>query len=303
TGFTTASHADQAIAAIYSDIKTRDGLNGRNASVLFDMSTADLKMIREPNKVNNYTFNTSTDDQQAFEYFWKKMYSIIGRCNSAMELVPQTDASEEKISRYDSEAKVLRAIMYYHLMMAYNTCPLILENIIPGSEEIRAISDASRQDIYAAMISDLEEVIANNNFQWEKDFAPADYGHVGKATAHTILTYFYLTRAWENNSSEDFEKAKATSKRIIDNGGYSLEPELLDAYYKNFSNESIFELSGSNMARGFGNYMSTWFAPLTVPPGEDAGFYGGWYKMAMTQHLYDAIEEGDARRYLLANGV
>src|SRR5690606_9570954 len=71
TGFTTASHADQAIAAIYSDIKTRDGLNGRNASVLFDMSTADLKMIREPNKVNNYTFNTSTDDQQAFEYFWK----------------------------------------------------------------------------------------------------------------------------------------------------------------------------------------------------------------------------------------
>src|SRR5690606_23844122 len=106
TGFTTASHADQAIAAIYSDIKTRAGLNGRNASVLFDISTADLKMIREANKVNNYTFNTSTDDQQAFEYFWKKMYSIIGRCNSAIGLVPQTDAPEEKNARCDSEEKV-----------------------------------------------------------------------------------------------------------------------------------------------------------------------------------------------------
>src|SRR3546814_8123164 len=79
TGFTTEAHADQAITAIYSDIKMRDGLNGRNASVLFDMSTADLKMIREPNKVNNYTFNTSTDDVQAFEYLWKKMYAEIGR--------------------------------------------------------------------------------------------------------------------------------------------------------------------------------------------------------------------------------
>src|SRR3546814_7531881 len=109
----------------------RDGLNGRNASVLFDMSTADLKMIREPNKVNNYTFNTSTDDVQAFEYFWKKMYAVIGRCNTAIEVIHQTNAPVEKISRYNSEAKVLRAIMYYYLLMAYNTSTIVLEHINP----------------------------------------------------------------------------------------------------------------------------------------------------------------------------
>ena len=58
TGFITESDADQSITAIYSDIKTRDGLNGRNVVALFDMSTADLKMIREANKINNYTFIT-----------------------------------------------------------------------------------------------------------------------------------------------------------------------------------------------------------------------------------------------------
>jgi hypothetical protein len=303
TGFITESDADQSITAIYSDIKTRDGLNGRNVVALFDMSTADLKMIREPNKINNYTFNTSTDDVQAFEMFWKKMYSIIGRCNISLEAVPKTSSPVAKISRYNSEAKVLRAMMYFYLMMAYNNCPLVLKTVNPGSKEDVLIADASRAEIYSAMIKDLEEVLVNPSFPWEKNLVATELGHVGQATARTLLTYYYLTRGWETNNNEDFLKAKTISKQVIDNGGYSLEPELMDAYYKNFSKESIFELSGSNIERGFGNYLATWFAPLTAPAGADRLFYGGWNKMAMTQHLYDDLGNGDSRRYLLANGA
>src|SRR3546814_5322300 len=97
------------------------------------------------------------------------MYAVNGRCNTAIEVIPQTNAPVEKISRYNSEAKGLRAIMYYYLMMAYNTAPLVLETINPGDKEGLLVADASRQEIYTAMIADLEGVLGNNDFTWEKD--------------------------------------------------------------------------------------------------------------------------------------
>lgn len=303
-GFTTEAHADQTMVAIYSNIRNRDGLNGRSAHVLFDAASADMKIIREANAVNNHTFNTNLDDQ-AFRNFWQYMYSIIGRCNSSIELVPQTATPAAKVSRYNSEAKVVRAIMYYHLMMAYNTCPLVLKTIPPSDTEGLKKGDATRDEIYTAMIADLEEVVKNTNFPWEKDIKAAEKGHVGQGTARTILTYLYLTRGWEKNSKSDFDLAKKYAKEIIDMGGFKFEPVLLDAYYKDFSTESIFELAGSNISVGLGSKTTPWFVPLTAFAGattDEKKYYGGWYKMAMTQYLYDAIEVGDARKYLLANG-
>jgi len=299
-GFTTEAHADQAMVAIYSAIRNRDGLNGRSAHVFFDVASADMKIIQEANAVNNHTFNTTADDQ-AIPNFWRHMYIIIGRCNSSIELIPQTTAPEAKIKRYDSEAKVLRAIMYYHLMMAYNTCPLVLETIAPIDEEGLLQGDATRDEIYTAMIADLEEVVLNADFPWEKDLAAKDKGHVGQGTARTILTYYYLTRGWEKNATADFVKARDHAKSIIDLGGFSLEPVLLDAYYKKFSKESIFELAGSNIVGGLGSKTAPWFVPMTTPAGQDKKYYGGWFKMANTTQLYNALEVGDARRYLLAN--
>lgn len=302
SGFYTKEHADQTITAIYANFRQRGGLNGREPHVLFDIASADLKVTRESNSVNNYSFNGSSDDE-AFGSHWREMYSIIGRCNVSMELVPQTEASDALKSRYHSEAIVLRAIAYYHLMMAYNTVPLTLEPIDPGDKPDLIIGDSTREEIYAALIADLEGAISNDDFPWEKDMSGSDKGHIGQATARTILTYVYLSRGWENDENQDFEKAKQYAKEVIDLGAYSLEPVLLDAYYKWFSSESIFELPSTSEAEGMGNQVVPWFVPLTNPPNEEKDQYNGWFKMMSTQALYDKIEEGDARRHLLANPV
>ena len=300
-GFTTEEHADQAMVAIYPEIKSSNGLNGRTGHVLFDCASTDLKITREGNNVNNYNFKTSADDAALFKA-WEMWYKIIGRCNSAIELIPATNTPDAKKSRYDSEAKVVRAVMYYNLMMAYNTCPLVLETIQPGDREGLTRGDATRDEIYTAIITDLEAAIVNPNFPWEKDIIDKEKGKVGQATARTILTYAYLTRGWEKNSAADFGKAKTYAKEVIDLGGYSLEPVLLDAYYKKFSKEAIWELVCSNAAEGLGSHTSPWFAPLTAPAGADKKYYNGWCKLHSTQKLYDAFEDGDARRFLLAYG-
>jgi len=300
SGIFSEEHADELIVAIYADLRDLNGLEGRSGQVLFDMASSDLKMIREANAVNNFTFNASTDDA-AFSAFWAQTYEVIGRCNSAIGLIPQTEASEAKISRYDSEAKVFRAFAYYYLMMAYNTCPLILETIDPGDAEGMLTGDATREEIYTAMISDLEEAIANSNFPWEKDLSSDEKGHMGQATARTILTYYYLTRGWENNSTSDFEKAKTYAKEIIEKGGYSLVPVLCDVFYDPYNSESIFEINGSNEAIGLSTHWCQWFVPRTAPSGADVDYYKGWFLMTMTQKLYDAFEDGDARRWFLAN--
>lgn len=301
SGFVTEKNADAAMVALYAEIKNSSGLNGRNGSVLLDCGSTDLKIIREGNKVNNYTFNTSKDDE-SFDAVWNNYYQVIGRCNTAIEIVPNTMAPDTKKSRYNSEAKVIRAIMYYYLMMYYQNCPLVLKTIQPGDRKGLLTPDATREELYTAIIKDLEGAIANTNFPWEKDIIDKEKGKIGQATARTILTYVYLSRGWETNSTPDFDKAKKYSKEVIDLGGYSLEPVLLDAYYKKFCEESIWELVCSNLSEGLGNHMGPWFAPLTTPEGADKKYYSGWYKLCSTQKLYDTFENGDARRYLLAYG-
>jgi starch-binding outer membrane protein, SusD/RagB family len=301
SGFETEKNVDAAMVGCYAEIKSTNGLMGRNGLVFLDVSSADLKITREGNSVNNYTFNTSKDDE-SFDKMWRNYYQIIGRCNTAIEVVPNSLAPAAKKSRYDSEAKVIRSIMYYYLMMYYNTCPLVLKTIQPGDRAGMLTPDATRDQIYTALIADLEAAISNPNFPWEKDIAKNEKGKVGQATARTILTYVYLTRGWEKNSAADFNKAKTLAKEVIDMGGYSLEPVLLDAYYKKFCSESIWEIVCTNAAEGLGNHNSPWFAPMTAPAGADKKYYNGWYKLHSTQKLVDAIEVGDARRYLLAYG-
>lgn len=300
SGIYSEEHADQMIVAIYGEFNDIDGLLAYSGLRHFDITSQDMKMIREASAVNNFTFNTSTDDA-CFDALWNELYETIGRCNSALEYMPQTEAPEEKISRYDSEAKVFRALAYYHLMMSYNTFPLILKTVDPGDAEGMLTGDATQEEIYTAMISDLEEAVSNSNFPWEKDMSPSEKGHMGQATARTLLTYYYITRAWENNSTADFEKAKTSAKEIIDNGGYSLEPILCDVFYDAYNSETIFEIIGSNSDYGFGTNFCQWFIPTSVPEDADEDYYSGWYKMAMTQKMYDAFEEGDARRGFLAN--
>ncbi len=304
SGFVTEQHADQAILAIYTEVKTRDGLNGRTGHVLFDCGSSDLKITRESNSVNNYTFSSSTDDQ-ALPKAWYMWYQVIGRCNVAMEVIPGTSAPDVKKSAYDSEAKVVRAAMYYYLMMAYKNCPLILKSIAPADKVGLRTPDASRDEIYTQIIKDLEEAIANANFPWEKTYAANKKGKVGQATARTILTYIYLSRGWEKNSAADFGKAKVLAKEVIDQGGYTLEPVLLDAYYKKFSTENIWELVCTIAEKGMGNTVAPWFVPMTAPPGftGNVKLYGGWFKLNTTQNLYEAYEDGDARRWLLAYGT
>lgn len=300
-GFKSEQHIDEAIIGLYPEIRNRHGLIGRNCYMFNDCSTTDLKITRESNNINNYAFQTSKDDE-AFDRIWRNYYHVIARCNALIEVIPNSLASTTKKSRGDSEAKVIRSIMYYYLMMYYNNCPLILKSIDPNDRAGMLTPDATRDQIYTTLIADLEEAIANPNFPWEKNISATEKGRVGQATARSILTYIYLSRGWEKNSVADFNKAKTNAKEVIDLGGYSLEPVLLDAYYKKFSTESIWELSCSNIAAGLGNSNASWFAPLTAPATANKRQYSGWYKLNSTQKLVDAIEVGDARRYLLAYG-
>lgn len=300
-GFKAEQQINEAVVGLYAELKNRQGLMGRNCYIFNDCSTTDLKITRESNSVNNYTFQTSKDDQ-AFDQMWRNFYHVIGRCNTLIEVAPNSLAPAAKKSRADSEAKVIRAIMYYNLMMYYNTCPLVLKSIDPNDRAGMLTPDATRDQIYTTLIADLEAAIANPNFPWEKTIVANEKGRVGQATARSILTYIYLSRGWEKNSEADFNIAKTNAKEVIDLGGYSLEPVLLDAYYKKFSTESIFELVCSNIAAGLGNFNASWFAPVTAPAGANSKQYGGWYKLNSTQKLVDAIEVGDARRYLLAYG-
>lgn len=293
--FYSDEDADMAMVGCYAQLRDRDGLNGRNAYVLYDCGSQDMKMWESPNKVNNYSFISGEDDM-AFENNWRIYYQTIGRCNQLFESLPLTSAPDEKISRYYAEAKVLRAMMHYYLMMTWGEVPLAMEAIPADDHEAQTRGADSRADIYAAIIKDCSEAIAEPNLPWEKDYDPNDKGHVGKATAYTILTYTYLCRAWENDDNADFINAKNAARQIINNGGFSLEPVLLDAYYKPYNSESIFEISSSNEYWGAGTPASCWF----IPSG--SGFKQAWDKLHMTLKLHDAIEEGDARRYLMTSG-
>jgi len=181
---------------------------------------------------------------------YQAIYVPIVRCNDVISKVQGGQASQEVKDRVEGEAHLLRAICYFNLVRMVGGVPLRLE---PTTSINLNLPRSSKEDVYAAIISDLESA---------KSLIPETNptaGRPNKYAAYALLAKVYLTMANGVEGSEYWAKALDEAKGAY--GKYSLE-NLSKVFLSSNRNskESIIEFQLTT-AGGRANYWTRMIGP------------------------------------------
>lgn len=213
---------------------------------------------------------------------WNAFFSGVYKANVAIKKITQMPDFEIK-NRLINEAKFLRALCYYNLVIRFGGVPLISD---PDQENIMTVQRSSSSDVWNFIITDLIEA--------EKNLLPSYSGEdIGRATKGAVQGL--LGRAYLH--TEQWQKASDTYSSIIKSHVY----DLLDNYADNFLNiggdnlqESLFEIQFATGTGDTNNGFQRhgWIRPRDVP---SITWSGNGFCLP-TQTLVDAFEKDDLRR-------
>lgn len=193
-------------------------------------------------------------------WVWRVIWKIISRTNEILANVPDIEMDQALRDNILGEAHFLRALNYFNAVNNWLNIPLITGPIT--NEEAKAISQAPPDDVWAQIISDLQQAQNLLPDTWEGD----NLGRVTTGAANALLGKVYLYR-------QQYDLARTEFQKVMGSGRYGL----VDNYADNFSSftennsESIFEIQftlddnrlwgGDNPGRGRTNSFTPDIAP------------------------------------------
>lgn len=268
TFWQTPNDAEAGVNACYSSLY-KEGTWMRWLSFRYDL-TSDEGWSSSPwNELAEWTrFNyVNYNFYEGNNVHWEHFYVGIFRCNQVLNYVPDiefTDAARKESIL--GEAKFLRALWYFQVILLWEKGPLILEPTEAGYIPVESQS----AEIYAQVEKDLVEAIAALPESW-------DGQNVGRATqgaARALLGKVYMQQ-------HKYDLAKTELEWLIDREGtmYGLVDDWIDNFtHLNENNvEGIFEIqfhdenkggtgNSASMATGF--QRTQFYAPGGIGWGD-----------------------------------
>ena len=241
-------------------------------------------------ELNTFTLNGSNP---RLGIGWKALYIVIGHCNITIKAIENTKATiaEADKNAAMSEAKFIRAMAYYHLVLLWGDVP-----IIEDYQELLAsplVNRNIKEDVYRFITEDL--IFAAENLP-----TTDSPGRVTTWSAKGLLSKVYLTMAGLGQSGgtrnqEYLDLAKNTAKDVIENSGLVLFPSYKDLFRTQFndSSESLFALQWTTGA-GWdeGNMLLTYSPTQEINPQKA----GGWGGPLISYDLFLAYPKQDSIR-------
>jgi len=225
---------------------------------------------------NNPTTQTPRD-------IYATAFKVVFRANQVIENTLKIEMDEAKKSALIAEAKFLRALSYFHLVINFGAVPII--TIVPQNREDYFVGPAPEEDIWSLVINDLSEA---------KELLPLDYpaAYVGRATKGAAIgmlgkVYLYMER-WEDAEKElDIVTKAPFSYDLLADYGHNFMAE-----YDN-NTESLFEIqmqnvggpspwAGENANESQGTTVAQEFAPAEV---------AGWFEAFPTNKIFEAFQK------------
>ncbi len=126
---------------------------------------------------------------------WKSGYSLIDRCNTALELIePMVNATDAAKANAIGEISFNKAYMYFLLTRAFGEIPLANESVYLRNKQGKPLYSGreSISDVYAEIIRLLE--VAERSL-YSIDNSAYQSGHVASGTAAGMLAKVYATMA------------------------------------------------------------------------------------------------------------
>lgn len=164
------------------------------------------------NKMNEAlnTYETLTPENTDIKNLYTYLYSGIRAANSVSYYAQTAQVDEKTKGQLVGEARVLAAYEYYLLVNNFGGVPIMKDFLTTADT---GYPKSSAADVYAYIISELEDVISKNVLQ--ASTATKGGGRISQETAKAILAKTYLSVAWDLNKQEYFSKAAALADEVI----------------------------------------------------------------------------------------
>ncbi|RRB07807.1 RagB/SusD family nutrient uptake outer membrane protein [Larkinella rosea] len=282
--YKNADDAKAAVSAVYDPLNSQN-LYGQVMWILQDQATDDAEWgngrstANQPkNDLDKYTFTPATN---TFQAIWSTVYAAINRANTVINRVPGITMDNDLKARYVAEAKFMRGFYYFTLVRYFGGVPLITTETTSLND--LAVARASVDDVYKLIIQDFTDA----ETALPVTYSAADRGRATKGAAKAYLAKVYLTR-------QDWPKAAAKAKEVIDLGQYDLWANFADAFLIANKNgkEAVFEMQALSGGFGEGSLMQGYMRPNFDRVNGVSGFGDD----PATENLYKAYRPDDKRR-------
>lgn len=281
--FKSAKDAEQALTAVY-DAVSQKGLYRESVVVLGECPSDNID--EQTGDVGDYGLhfkNASSflwqPDNKFSSARWYDAYKGIFRANTFLKKVPAIEMDDKVKKQYLAEARFLRALFYWNLVITFGDVPFIADEVT--ADEYAQLARTDKESIYKKIEEDLNLAIADLPLA-----ASNPIGRANKGAAMAILGRVYLYQ-------QKWQEAADMSKKVIDLGQYSLVADYISMFNgkNDNSSESIFDFQAVAQAGGFFSAASEAFISATWSPTVP---WANWYSPSEQSKTVFAI--GDIRR-------
>ena len=249
--------------------------------------------------IKNFHWGNWTTDDTFIYAFYSRIFMQVGMANEFIREAKASDVDFAKKQQMIDEARVLRALAYFHAIDNFGNVPFADETAVVGVNP----DQISRADLYNWLVDELTDLV-NNSALPEK--AATVYGHANKSVAKFILAKVYLN-AEVYTGTKAYDKCASVLSDLMDDGYslhttstggvYSAYQELFLADNDKCTDEIIFpvEQDGVNTTSyGATNYLIFASTGGAMDPDE-MGISSGWGGLRMTPQFYNKFSADDAR--------
>lgn len=245
------------------------------------------------------TFNASSSIPSDL---WDSFYNHIKDANNLLSALPNVPIGEKDKILVEGQTRALRAFIYFDAVRIYNGSPLLLERNIDLTY-LKTVPRASAEDIYKAIITDLEFARDNLPERWT---SPGDQGRITSGGAAAMLAKVYLTMAgYPLNQTDKLENARQILADFVENKKYGSHYRLLPEYSQVFDqqtgpgDEGVWIINAVRSTFGQGNFIHTEYAPLELYYAQGIGltYGGGWSNGIPTDRFYNSYDKVNDKRF------
>lgn len=249
--------------------------------------------------IENFSYFTVANTDRVLDAAWNSLYTEIAQANVLINDLPTAapaSVSKDVVNNAIGEARLWRALAYFHLVRIYGPVPII-ENSTPLITNYQVPRNPVA-DVYKFIVNDLLYAEANCT----KKVRGSTYSsniHVSSGSASALLAKVYLYM-------QDYKDARTEAEKVINSGEFKLYG--VDIPGKQFSDlfltannnneESIIALQWAGGAAVNGNtygYGNSFQASAAVN-GQITGTGDGYGELGPTYDLQDMYDPADLRR-------
>ena len=249
--------------------------------------------------IKNFHYMNWTTDDTFIYAFYSRLLMQVASANEFIREVEKTDFDAGLKNRYLAEARVLRAIAYYHAIDCFGSVPFATEDDVVGTNP----EQISRADLFTWLEDELKDIIAGNSLPGKDNVAA---GHVSMGAAKFLLAKLYLNAEVYTGSAR-WNECAAILKDLMDDG-YSLHTTsagVYPAYQELFladndrcTDEIIFAIQQDGVytqSYGCTNYIIFASTGGQMDPAS-IGISSGWGGLRMTPEFFAKFTNDDQRK-------